>query len=425
VRTIGFHGWQAVELDNGFATVVAVPELGGRIMVYALGGKSPLWLNEALLGKRFSAEEHMGDGSLASWKNYGGDKTWPAPQGWEHEGQWHGPPDPVLDTGRYEVIHLESSTGTATVRMRSAPDPRTGVQLVRHLTLAAGTIQLRLKLEMTNVSDRPRTWSISDVAQLDTSRRTPEGDLTFSDDALLYIPLNPHSRFPQGYNVMYGAHDNPQWQLDRHPGMLVAQYQFRLGKIGVDSTAGWVAFAQGTTGLVFCEHFSYQRDATYPDGGVSVECWTTGEGEIVGGVDFGRERLFFMESEILGPLRTLAPGETQHLDIDFHLARCPAPVVAVSDLGCVSAPLTAAHTDRLPLQGVFGVFAAGQVELVWYDHRGEERAAERIGAADPRVPLMIEHASDPPEDAVRAELRLVEAGGTTGSLARVEVQRTT
>ena len=42
-----------------------------------------------------------GDGSLAAWKNYGGDKTRPAPQGWDNDEQWHGPPDPILDTSRY------------------------------------------------------------------------------------------------------------------------------------------------------------------------------------------------------------------------------------------------------------------------------------------------------------------------------------
>ena len=42
--------------------------------------------------------------TLVNWKNYGGAKTWPAPQGWDGAGQWPGPPDPVLDSGRYDFI---------------------------------------------------------------------------------------------------------------------------------------------------------------------------------------------------------------------------------------------------------------------------------------------------------------------------------
>ena len=68
-------------------------------MAYDLGNYPFLWFDRNLAGKLFSAEENMGDGSIAAWKNYGGGKTWPAPQGWDRPDQWHGPPDPVLDTG--------------------------------------------------------------------------------------------------------------------------------------------------------------------------------------------------------------------------------------------------------------------------------------------------------------------------------------
>ena len=60
-----------------------------------------------LAGKLFSPEENQGDGSLGAWKNYGGAKTWPAPQGWDNDQQWHGPPDPVLDTVPIEEFRSE------------------------------------------------------------------------------------------------------------------------------------------------------------------------------------------------------------------------------------------------------------------------------------------------------------------------------
>ena len=75
-----FRGWEAVYLRNGFITLVAVPDIGGRVMAYNLGDYPYLFVDPDLAGKLFTAEENQGDGSLATWKNYGGDKTWPSPQ---------------------------------------------------------------------------------------------------------------------------------------------------------------------------------------------------------------------------------------------------------------------------------------------------------------------------------------------------------
>ncbi len=107
VRTADFRGWPAAYLENGIIRLVAVPSIGGRLMAYDLGPYSYFFVDPDLAGKLYSAEENQGDGSLAAWKNYGGDKTWPAPQGWDNDQQWHGPPDPVLDTGRYTLDVLD------------------------------------------------------------------------------------------------------------------------------------------------------------------------------------------------------------------------------------------------------------------------------------------------------------------------------
>ena len=80
IDRIDFHGWQAAKLSNGIVDLVAVPDVGGRIMAFDLGNYPFLWFDRNLAGKLFSAEENMGDGSIAAWKNYGGGKTWPAPR---------------------------------------------------------------------------------------------------------------------------------------------------------------------------------------------------------------------------------------------------------------------------------------------------------------------------------------------------------
>lgn len=125
-----FRGWQAVYLTNGLVRVVAVPDIGGRLMAYDLGDTPYLFVDPHLAGKLFSPAENQGDGSLAAWKNYGGDKTWPAPQGWDGPHQWPGPPDAILDTGRYRLAELTSTGSEAYVRMISptgSPDRKSVV----------------------------------------------------------------------------------------------------------------------------------------------------------------------------------------------------------------------------------------------------------------------------------------------------------
>ncbi len=94
-----FRGWDAAFLANEIVRLGLVPDIGGRVMAYDLGDTPLLYVNPDLAGKLFTPEEHQGDGSLGAWKNYGGDKTWPAPQGWDTDDQWHGPPDNMLELG--------------------------------------------------------------------------------------------------------------------------------------------------------------------------------------------------------------------------------------------------------------------------------------------------------------------------------------
>ena len=420
IEEVDFHGWQAIRLSNGIVELVAVPDIGGRIMALDLGAYPYLWFDRNLAGKLFSAEENQGDGGIGSWNNYGGDKTWPAPQGWERADQWHGPPDAVLDTGRYTLETLDGGGGAASIRMSSAPDPRSGVQISRQCTLHPGGGRVSLHLEMTNISDQERTWSIWDVVQVDATSRDASGEESYNEQAWLYIPTNPDSRFARGYNVMFGEEDNPEWQSDLRPDLLGAQYLYRLGKIGVDSPAGWVAFVNQETDFAFCQRFPYFPDESYPDGGASVECWTTGHGESVGGLDFGKLNLYHVEAEILGPLRRMAPGATQSLDIDWCVARCPGPIVDVTAAGCCHQPLQAESAGAsIRLRGVFGVFYVGDVQVVWLDDGDGEVEAETLAAANPLDVLTVDivRAAPPAARAVQLLVRDTE-GQPIASLDR-------
>ena len=132
--------------------LVGVPDIGGRIMAYDLGPYPFFFIDPEFVGKLYTPEENQGDGSLAAWKNYGGDKTWPSPQGWDTDEQWPGPPDPVLDSGRYTLDEISSDGTQAVLCMTSPPDQHTGIQLTRKLTLARSS----------PAGGRSTTWNDSD-----------------------------------------------------------------------------------------------------------------------------------------------------------------------------------------------------------------------------------------------------------------------
>ena len=176
----------------------------------------------------------------------------------------------MLDSGRYE-FETQEDESSAAVLMTSPPDARSGLRIRRLLSLEAGTARLTLDLSFENISDKTIRWSIWDVAQMACG--AADGEL--NDDCWLYIPTDRLRERP--YEILFGD-DNPQYQLDAESGLLAVRYQGIVGKIGVHSPAGWIAFADQRAGFALCMQFPFFADAEYPDGGSTVECWTESPG---------------------------------------------------------------------------------------------------------------------------------------------------
>jgi hypothetical protein len=411
VRRDSFRGWNACYLENEYVRLVAVPDIGGRIMAYDLGPYSFLWVNADMAGKLFTPGENQGDGSLGAWKNYGGDKTWPAPQGWDTEQQWPGPPDPVLDSGRYSLERLAVEDDRAVIAMTSPPDPRTGVQITRQFTLYPNSSRVRVDLTFTNITDHPIRWGIWDVVQLRAERAHPDGQLTHESACVVTAPPNPDSVFPGGFNVMFGEADNSQWQVDPVTGLFTAPYHWEIGKVGLDSPAGWIALNNAAAGYSFVEQFTYQPGAEYPDGGATVEVWTVGAGQ-VGNFDFVANPSYQMETEVLGPLTAISPGERTSLSVLWGACRGPGPVIDVSEAGCLAAPLTMDTLvdgyGRVRASG--GVFDPGDLHLVWLDGQRNVLAAHSLGPVDPLATITLAQIMKIPARAAHVVLRLTVNG---------------
>ncbi len=69
VEERGFRGWQAAYLINDLIKLVAVPDIGGRIMAYDLGPYPYLYVDRQYAGQLFTAEDLTQETLIRVYKN--------------------------------------------------------------------------------------------------------------------------------------------------------------------------------------------------------------------------------------------------------------------------------------------------------------------------------------------------------------------
>lgn len=422
-----YKGWETTRLGNGFVELEIVPEIGGRIIQYKFGGKEFFWVNPELAGQ---LPPRTGLDPNGGWLNYGGDKLWPAPQGWDNDEQWPGPPDAVLDGQPYALEHLaRDENGAVGVRLTSRDDVRSGIRFSRVIRLHPDGTRVSIEATMTNVDNKPRRWGIWAHTQLDASRADGSGHNELMN---AYCPINPKSRFAEGYDVIFGEKDNPSFQADAVAGMMKVNYQYRVGKIGMDSDAGWIATVDGESGLAFIHRFVFEADKAYPDGS-SVEFWLNGVGSIhaynedmVFPAD-SAENPYVFESEVLSPYARLEPGESYTYKYEWLSTNVGGdyPVVDCGDAGVVCEPLAVSRKgDKLLLTGRFGVFAPGRLRVSLYDSGGGKILSHVVKRkASPLKPAVLNLTLDSSAKAGEAVVEWIsEKGDRSYILGRTAVR---
>lgn len=380
VRDVVYNGWACKELSNGQIDVVVAPQLGGRIIQLRLGETEYLWVNPELAGKV------MPDGVIPpaadsktppAWANYGGDKLWPAPQGWAGPNEWPGPPDPytkggIVDHGPYKVEPLKTGSNEAGLRLTSPIDTYAGLRFIRDILITSGSTTVHLRTAMINASDRPIEWGIWQVTQHGGHTRVKDKPIAWDlarADVQAWSPLNPKSRYPQGYKVMFGPDDNPQFGAipaqagAATPRLFRLDYQFRVGKVGIDNAAGWIAITHAKSGHLFAHLFAPEAQKEHPDG-ASVEFWASGPGKIRTGdqeVELDQNQPLLIESEILSPRVRLVPGTQYTFSSTIHLSRGVGPVLSVTREYAELDPIR--RTDDGGLAGKIAVFKDGMLHV--------------------------------------------------------------
>ncbi|WP_164990519.1 DUF4380 domain-containing protein [Agromyces albus] len=294
-------------MDNGTVALAFLPTVGGRLISVAAHGRELLWRNPEYLDASLQAVRRRSDwprhdGTFASWVNIGGSKTWPAPQGWNGEGEWAGPPDPVLDSGAWSIESRESDDGLVVI-MTSADDPRTGVRITKEFTVPGSGPEFAQQTTFTNISYQTVTWAVWEVAQIDTEGGGVHAEVEVDVTDTRVVDLGSY----------HGT-----FEVEHGEGTVSAGIQDVVVKRGFPSASGRIAYYEDT-GVGLELSFSPIVDAIYPDQGSRAELWMQAPIPApLAELDGLHPDAWLAELEVLSPLTTMRPGESVSFEIGWR-----------------------------------------------------------------------------------------------------------
>ncbi|HEY0550115.1 MAG TPA: hypothetical protein VGF13_10990, partial [Verrucomicrobiae bacterium] len=266
IDRVAYHGWaNAVRLTSAHAEVIVVPEIG-RVMSFRLrDGENVFWEDRSLDGKR-------GNTAGKEWVNFGGDKTWPAPEAeWsKYTGrkQWMPP------TGFDGLLCVVTITNNEVV-LTSPVDSHYGIRSIRNIRLWGS--QLSINTTYERVSGEASKLGIWVITQ-------------FKEPERILVPMKPNSIFTNGY-FKFGNEPWEQLQVNSNRIQIVRDPKMPH-KMGSDTDRLiWMGEKE------MCVVGSMrQSSGDYPDRGASAEVYTNPDPKK------------YVELELLGPLSILKPG---------------------------------------------------------------------------------------------------------------------
>jgi hypothetical protein len=275
ITKTNYHGWpNSYVLSNGTVEAIVVPAIG-RVMQFRFVGEDtgPFFENRAMDGKHPIP-------TSKEWGNFGGDKTWPAPQDdWPKITPRSWPPPVAFDSMPVEaVVHSDSIT------LISPVDPHYGIRTERVISLSDSEAQMTIKTTYHKVEGDPRKVSVWIITQC--------GEPDF-----VYIPTLMGDKFiHQSDELPYAL------KAGKH-AIALKRGSAKSTKIGTDASALiWV----GKKTAVRIDS-ARQDGGGYPDKGCSAEVYTNAN------------PLTYVELEMLGPLHMLKIGDQISQTNTYHL----------------------------------------------------------------------------------------------------------
>ena len=271
VSVINYRGWANSILleaeDPGFRAVV-VPAIGGRILGYGNYHHNILYQRSDNDGQTLATHGKLQAGGYFS------------DLGPELRGI---PAHPLLTVGEYNA-ELTRDFGVTVV---SAADPTTGIRLTRNIILDPESGDLAITQIMRNTS-------AGELSYCHWDRTKVQGG------GFALIPLKKGSKYEDGWAVKRGTGAEATYvdkdlkirEIEEHKDTLIVKCINGPMKVGVDSDAGWIAYAWRH--FLFIKYFPIYEDAYYSDNGNTVELYWNDD---------------FAELEPLSPEVFLRPGD--------------------------------------------------------------------------------------------------------------------
>ncbi|MBN1760332.1 MAG: T9SS type A sorting domain-containing protein [Chitinispirillaceae bacterium] len=392
-KATGYNGWTSnwnmvYTMKNDIATVAVVPKLGGRVMQYNLGTDASIYIEN-------DQQTPTSGNDLV-----GGFRMLPSPQA---DFGWPSPPN--LDFNPYTcterttgtdstVLYLESQVENST---DSKYQKHTGLQFARSITLYKASTRVKVEMTMRNKGTQSMTHGIWDITQTNAP----------NSNCWVYFQRNASSTLGGGKGFVQYMGESPdaaaaaeaatQWKPDAAEGNIMGvQFLKKVGKIGADCRAGWICFNNRQSGYAYVKTFTYENGKNYPDSGASVQAYIYKDYDM-------------MEVEVLGPLVTLAAGDSTKLIENWYAARSFGPVLDVRTTGLITKKLAVGESNgTVAISGTFGLFQPGTVKV-------------QLCSASGSVVGVVDSFTVTPTDSLRVNSSYATAPGAESGTVRLAV----
>jgi hypothetical protein len=264
-----YHGWtNAVAIRNHLVEVIIVPDIGRVMSFNFLNEENVFWEDPALWGKPANPE-------ATEWMNFGGDKSWPAPEAewgrYTGRKEWRPPP-------AFDAAPCDARIDGKDVVLLSPIDPFYGIQVWRRIHLDRKEPRMEITTSYERVSGEPSKVGIWIITQ-------------FKDPVAIHVPLKTGSIFPEGH-YKFASEPWPQLQHKRDH-LEITRDTARPHKMGCDADRLlWIGEKQ-----MCLVTSSRESGHEYPDRGASAEVYTNPDPKK------------YIELEMLSPLSLLKRGE--------------------------------------------------------------------------------------------------------------------
>ncbi len=265
-----------IELFNDSVRVVLEPNLGGRILVYALNEKNVLYVDKKDDGRIY--EPGVFIHPSAGRFDIGPEHTIP--------------PHPKLYMGMWSA----KITGPRQAEMISQADSVTGVQLVRKFKLAKSGSMLEFTQIIRNIGQENRCYC-------HWGRTLAKGG------GIALAPVNNNSRYPEKY-IIYGPGKIMNFRPENETNIRVKENIMEITdtpsqpKIITDSYDGWLAYITKDDQL-FIKKFPVFSNKTYGEMAANTACI------------FYKE--LYCEVEPIGPMEFIKPGQEKSFTEYWYL----------------------------------------------------------------------------------------------------------